>query len=306
MKKKVIISLILVVILNIFFTITFSQQQFDFGKINWGMSVEQVKEINNLDKDIELDRDYPITPFFTVPKKKYDPDKKYPLNVTYCWTIEAGTFSDETDAHNLAKKISDKGYQTYIVSENSNYIVQVGEFENLEEARSFSESDKLIEITGYGIVDRALSYKVDVISKNYTCDYYFKKDKLGRVCYAPSEKYSDENDYIRDYEKIKKILIEKYGKLDEKKLLDLTGSGEMYWKYDFYKDDKSKWGLAVSKGDLEYFARWETNNTLIYLHLKGSSIPELIGSIYLSVYFFPNTKENKDLEKKSFEERAKS
>lgn len=64
------------------------------------------------------------------------------------FTVQVGAFSEEKNAQNLAKEISDKGYQTYVVKGKTLYKVQVGEFKSYEEAQNVSQ--KLKE-SGYPI-----------------------------------------------------------------------------------------------------------------------------------------------------------
>ena len=58
------------------------------------------------------------------------------------YTIQAGAFSKEKNAQNLAKEISDKGYQTYVVKGKTLYKVQIGEFKSYEEAQKVSQKIK--------------------------------------------------------------------------------------------------------------------------------------------------------------------
>ena len=44
---------------------------------------------------------------------------------------------------------------------------------------------------------------------------------------------------------------------------------ESVWDNNLYKNDPSKWGYAVSKGHLHFKSVWDTDLTLIVLHLKG-------------------------------------
>ena len=76
-----------------------------------------------------------------VKESEIVPDKKI-------YTVQVGAFSAEQNAQNLAKEISDKGYQAYVIKGESLYKVQVGEYNNYQEAQSVSQ--KLKEI-GYPI-----------------------------------------------------------------------------------------------------------------------------------------------------------
>jgi len=92
--------------------------------------------------------------------------------------------------------------------------------------------------------------------------YTFSKNHLSSAGYMFREKHSNKNDYINDYEYIKKVLIDKYGQpiVDEK-----------VWRNDLYKNDYQNYGLAVSIGHLRYDTQWETDKTKISLDLLGDN-----------------------------------
>lgn len=192
MKKNIIISLVIVVILIFLFTISTYSNQYDFRKTNWEMSKKQVK------------------------------------------ATEKGEIA----------------------------------FEDEEE----------------------INYKVEINRSEFLCAYFFLEDKLYRSGYLLNETHTNENDYIDDYKNLKDILIKKYERPVEDKI---------EWKNDSYKDDKIKWGLAISVGDLIYDTRWETNNTEITLRLSGDNY-----KIYLVLRY--ESKELKEWADKIIEERIKS
>ena len=107
-----------------------------------------------------------------------------------------------------------------------------------------------------------LSYKVKIFGGNYYCFYSFLEDTLYNGGYVSTEEHTNKNLYINDYKELKRILTKEYGK----PIMD-----EINWKNDLYKDDKSEWGMAISIGDLEYWALWETLNTKIGLILDGDN-----------------------------------
>ncbi len=143
-------------------------------------------------------------------------------------------------------------------------------------------------------------YKVRIGAKRYHCDYVFLEDKLYLAHYSPEKRYSDLNNYIRDYEEIKEILIKKYGKPDMKKMKALEEREEICWKTDLLKDDKSKWGIAVSKGDLSYMLIWETPTTNIELSLEGLVLPGIFEEVILRVSY--KSKELKEWAEERVEE----
>jgi len=107
-----------------------------------------------------------------------------------------------------------------------------------------------------------LSYKVKIFGGNYYCFYSFLEDKLYNGGYFFMEEHTNKNLYINDYMELKGIITKEYGKPIMDKII---------WKNDLYKDEKSEWGKAISLGDLEYWALWETLNTEICLSLDSDN-----------------------------------
>lgn len=122
-------------------------------------------------------------------------------------------------------------------------------------------------------VETMLVYQGNVGGHDCLIGYMFAEGKLVRSKYLFTETHSNANDYIVDYDRLKKILIKKYGKPIEDTLL---------WKNDLYKDDYQHWGLAVSLGHLFYFADWKTPNTEITLALNGENLDVTLEIEYIS------------------------
>jgi len=110
--------------------------------------------------------------------------------------------------------------------------------------------------------DTSLVYYVKIVGDDYLCGYSFLQDKLYNTGYVFVGKHTNENLYIDDYENLKEILTEKYGK---------PKSDRTTWHNDLYKSDRSEWGFAVSLGHLSYGAIWETPKTYITLVLNGDN-----------------------------------
>ena len=107
-----------------------------------------------------------------------------------------------------------------------------------------------------------LFYKVKIFGGSCYCFYSFLEDTLYNGGYVFTEEHANKNLYINDYIEFKGILTKEYGK---------PTMDEINWKNDLYKDDKSEWGMAISVGDLEYWALWETPNSKIALILDGNN-----------------------------------
>lgn len=92
--------------------------------------------------------------------------------------------------------------------------------------------------------------------------YYFVQDRLVRAKYTFAIEHSNKNDYIADFRAINDLIVEKYGQPSE---------DSMAWKVETHKDNRAKWGLAVSLGHAMCAAMWETSDTTIYHLLYGDN-----------------------------------
>ncbi len=110
--------------------------------------------------------------------------------------------------------------------------------------------------------DNMLGYDDQLLEFDVFCFYIFVDNQLVRAKYAINEKHSNDNLYIDDYNKLKEALNKKY----KTAILDTN-----LWKNDLYKDDRSHRGFAVSLGHLVCFATWETQDTDIFLVLRGDN-----------------------------------
>lgn len=76
---------------------------------------------------------------------------------------------------------------------------------------------------------------------------------LGAILFR--ERHSDDNAYISDFEKISKILKQKYG--------EPTDDRGVVWKNPLFRDDRSHWGTALSAGHMTMVQQWRTSSTTI-------------------------------------------
>lgn len=133
-----------------------------------------------------------------------------------------------------------------------------------------------------------LAYKGRIAGMDMLLGYLFTGDKLTTGKYIVTEDHSNKNDYITDYDKLKKILTEKYGEPKE---------DEKYWKNDLYRDDYSDWGFAVSLGHLIYYSTYQNEKTELTLMLSGENYK-------INLLIESKSVELKDIEKKVREEKA--
>ncbi|MDO5978120.1 hypothetical protein [Flavivirga spongiicola] len=104
--------------------------------------------------------------------------------------------------------------------------------------------------------------------------FEINKNSLERISYMFKKQHSNENVYIDDFEKIKNLLTKKYGS---------PTVDELKWNNDIFKNDKSRYGLAVSSGHLEYISIWSLPDTNIILNLATDNSKITHSLIYKSV-----------------------
>lgn len=110
--------------------------------------------------------------------------------------------------------------------------------------------------------DWRLGYLGVVLGMDTRIIYDFANNKLAEGQYLFSEKHTNKNDNIKDYERLKKALIKKYGKPVE---------DNIHWANELYKSDLEQWGFAVSLGHLVYLTKWEPKETEIGMMLMSDN-----------------------------------
>lgn len=92
------------------------------------------------------------------------------------------------------------------------------------------------------------------------------RDALARARYFLGEDHENKNTYIDDYQMVQDQLKEKYGD---------PHTDTVVWKDKEYKGQKSKYGKALSNGDMNYITQWDAHNTKIREQLWGDSNGEI-------------------------------
>jgi hypothetical protein len=111
-------------------------------------------------------------------------------------------------------------------------------------------------------IDSAMIYSRQILGMNALTGYLFAEDKLVRAKYMFHQQRGSTNDYIDDYNNLKKVLLKKYGK---------AKSDKTTWIKDVYKNSPADWGYALDHGYVTYLSYWETKNTRITLSLQGEN-----------------------------------
>lgn len=122
--------------------------------------------------------------------------------------------------------------------------------------------------------DELIAYSRDVAGLSSIVFYYFVNDTLVSGKYLTTEKYTNKNEYITKYKKLKVLLRTKYG---------MPNFDKNIWHNDLYKDDKEDWGMAISVGHLSSIAYWISDETEIYLGLVGNNYRLQLSIEYHSV-----------------------
>jgi hypothetical protein len=108
--------------------------------------------------------------------------------------------------------------------------------------------------------DSALIYSRKVAGMNTLIGYLFVEDKLVKAKYMFHQQHSGFDQYITDYDNLKRALEKKYGKPHKERDI---------WSNDLYTNIPAEWGKAVSLGYLTRLSYWSIKNTEITLTLKG-------------------------------------
>jgi len=107
--------------------------------------------------------------------------------------------------------------------------------------------------------ENMITYKTQISNKNVLLNYLFAQDKLVGAFYKLDDNYLNSDHFIQTYLQFKRILTEKYGLPSE----EFTN-----WLNDTYRNNRKKWGLAMSLGHTEYATFWKTQNTTIECSLR--------------------------------------
>ena len=127
------------------------------------------------------------------------------------------------------------------------------------------EQVKILEtnFTNSSEKENYIAYNTQLAGIDCSLFYYFTIDnELFEGGFVFTEEHSNLNDHINDFTKLKKLLEIKYGT----PTLD-----KQVWKNDLFKDNYSRWGIAMSAGQMAYLASWETNTTIVRMILGGDN-----------------------------------
>ncbi|MGB9438687.1 MAG: hypothetical protein WCB15_12150 [Desulfobacterales bacterium] len=136
--------------------------------------------------------------------------------------------------------------------------------------------------------EKMIKYNTQILNKNVELLYLFAQNKLIGASYKLDENYLNSERFIKAYTRFKGELIKKYGQPNK----EIT-----QWKNDAFKSDRSKWGIALSLGYLEYFTFWEIPGTTVSCGLKEKNYYVLCSIEYWSMEFSNLLDKNKNGDK---------
>lgn len=125
------------------------------------------------------------------------------------------------------------------------------------------------------VMDNGKMLSYDGIVGGLPCQivYLFVKNQLTNGHYFFKAEHAADSLYIHDYEKLKGVISEKYGR----PILD-----DATWKDDTYRSRGEKVGLAIRSGHLQLAAQWETPTTEVWLFLVGENSQIKLSMKYVS------------------------
>ncbi|TDX51688.1 hypothetical protein [Orenia marismortui] len=106
-----------------------------------------------------------------------------------------------------------------------------------------------------------LIYITNIAHRRSGLVYKFNNQKLTTALYIFLEKHSNKSSYINDYQKLKYLLIKRYGTPLNSNKIWLNNNCS----------SKIKYGAALERGDLAFASIWETDKTKIFLLLFGAN-----------------------------------
>lgn len=108
-----------------------------------------------------------------------------------------------------------------------------------------------------------IAYKnISVAGLSADLIYGISDNVLNAAMYSITEKHSNKNLFISDFNAVAEGLITKYGEPE---------SRQPIWRNNLWKDSPDDYGLAISSGHLSYIYTWEVGGCTIDLMLTGDN-----------------------------------
>jgi hypothetical protein len=208
-------------------------------------------------------------------------------NYVYFTSEKSGRTRSGYILDSLVEKLFEVTKKSTIQREGDETGNQAGSKTNFRNTRWGMNKTQVVRIEGSpnqrensGGMD-IIQYPQKVLNMDCMIGYVFAYNKLAKAKYSFLANYEDKNQYIRSYDKIRDILIQKYGKPEAEKVL---------WQDKQYQADRSKWGLALSQGHLEFNSLWKDSETEIQLRVYGGRNRIFLVALYSGLEYMDLTK----------------
>lgn len=121
-------------------------------------------------------------------------------------------------------------------------------------------------------------YQTTLAGHDAVAFFRFVQGKLVSGGYTFTDKHSNDNMFIDDYDAIADGLKTKYG---------APSSHDTNWESDLFKNDRSRWGIAIASGQMNMFEMWSLGDTDILHALDGDNFQVKHLIRYTSIEYKP-------------------
>lgn len=119
-----------------------------------------------------------------------------------------------------------------------------------------------------------LRYRREVMNRKCLVEYAVGRNGLVAARLHLCERYSDKNQYITDYNKLRDFLNERVGR---------PRADNVVWQNRYYERENGRWGTALSKGHLAFSSEWVFRDTSVQLKLSGENDQVVLGAEFYDV-----------------------
>jgi len=114
-----------------------------------------------------------------------------------------------------------------------------------------------------------LVYHREIMNKKCQVQYILSENSLVSARFRLLENYADKNRYIEDYNKLRQYLTATVG---------TPRADRTVWQDRSYESQNDCWGIALSKGQVEFSSEWVFRDTEVRLSLAGEDNQVLFGA----------------------------
>lgn len=128
--------------------------------------------------------------------------------------------------------------------------------DSLQQVKAAESDSAILEDTDF------LAYETRAAGADVLLTFTFVNGMLAKGGYKFNQEHSENNDYYYDFERVKGLLVKKYGP---------PVLSKEYWFNDLFREDPLNKGAAISCGHHSLLERWEDDATAIELWLTGDN-----------------------------------